>query len=81
MSPLRSRLRPLSDFALGLLLLAPVALFVGASLLKYAAGIHEPHEGGPFAAAVFSLSGIIELSVVLLALLAGYALAENLSQS
>jgi hypothetical protein len=131
MSQLRSRLRPLSDLALGLLLLTPVALFVGASLLKYAAGVSEPYEelgfladppqlswygrlspflflGGPLAATLVSLSGIIELeirresgrvittvtltprllnvtvallSIVLLAILAGYALAENLGQS
>jgi hypothetical protein len=128
MPQLRSRLRPLSGSALGLLLLLPVALFTSASLLKYAAGFPvlydglgffaDPRQllwyeraspflflGGPVAAAVLSLGAIVTLevrrendqvvttvrltprvfnvavaimSLVLLAILAGYIVAENL---
>lgn len=131
MPQLRSRLRPLSGSALGLLLLIPVALFTSASLLKYAAGVPvlydglgflaEPRQlpwyervspflflGGPLLAAALSLSAIVQLdvrreedsvvttvtlrprllnltvavlSLVLLAILAGYAVAENLGHS
>ena len=131
MPQFRSRLRPLSGSALGLLLLIPVALFTSASLLKYAAGLPvlydglgflaEPRQlpwyeraspflfvGGPLLAAGLSLSAIVQLeirreedfvvttvtlrprllnltvavlSLVLLAILAGYAVAENLGHS
>jgi hypothetical protein len=131
MPQLRSRLRPLSGSALGLLLLIPVALFTSASLLKYAAGVPvlydglgflaEPRQlpwyervspflflGGPLLAAALSLRAIVQLdvrreegsvvttvtlrprllnltvaglSLVLLAILAGYAVAENLGHS
>jgi hypothetical protein len=131
MPQLRSRLRPLSGSALGLLLLIPVALFTSASLLKYAAGVPvlydglgflaEPRQlpwyervspflflGGPLLAAALSLKAIVQLdvrreegsvvttvtlrprllnltvaglSLVLLAILAGYAVAENLGHS
>ena len=131
MPQLRSRLRPLSGSALGLLLLLPVALFTSASLLKYAAGVPvlydglgflaDPRQlpwyeraspflflGGPLAAAVLSLGAIVTLevrrendqvvttvrltprvfnvavavmSLVLLAILAGYIVAENLGHS
>jgi hypothetical protein len=131
MPQVRSNLRPLSGSALGLLLLIPVALFVSASLLKYAAGVSllydglgffaDPRQlpwyeraspflflGGPLAAALLSLGAIVKLdirredaqvvttvtlrprmlnlavatlSLVLLAILAGYAVAENLGHS
>jgi hypothetical protein len=131
MPQLRSRLRPLSGSALGLLLLIPVALFTSASLLKYAAGVPvlydglgflaEPRQlpwyervspflflGGPLLAVALSLRAIVQLdvrreegsvvttvtlrprllnltvavlSLVLLAILAGYAVAENLGHS
>jgi hypothetical protein len=123
----RSQLRPLSRSALGLLLITPVALYIGASILKYAAGIPvlydglgflaDPRQhswydrvapflflGGPLAAALLSLGAIVTLdvrrkddqlvttititprflnlavallSLLLLAILAGYVLAEN----
>jgi hypothetical protein len=131
MPQVRSHLRPLSGSAVGLLLLIPVALFISASLLKYAAGVSllydglgffaEPRQlpwyeraspflflGGPLAAALLSLGAIVKLdirredaqvvttvtlrprilnlavatlSLVLLAILAGYAVAENLGHS
>ena len=131
MPNIRSRLRPLSGSALGLLLLTPVALFTTASLLKYAAGVPvlydglgffaDPQQlpwyerlspflflGGPLAAAVLSLGAIVTLevhreddqvvttvrltprmfnvavaimSLILLAVLAGYIVAENLGHS
>jgi hypothetical protein len=131
MPQFRSRLRPVSGSALGLLLLVPAALFTTASLLKYAAGVPglydglgflaEPRQlpwyeraspflflGGPLLAALLSLGAIVRLevrreenevvttitlrprifnllvatlSLVLLAMLAGYAVAENLGHS
>jgi hypothetical protein len=131
MPQFRSRLRPLSGSALGLLFLIPVALFTTASLLKYAVGVPvlydglgflaEPRQlpwyeraspflflGGPLLAAALSLGAIMQLevrrdqdfvvttvtlrprllnlavatlSLVLLAILAGYAVAENLGHS
>src|SRR5215210_5858542 len=45
MPQVRSHLRPLSGSALGLLLLIPVALFISASLLKYAVGVSLLYDG------------------------------------
>jgi formate-dependent nitrite reductase membrane component NrfD len=128
MGGVRSRLRPLSGPAVGFLLLIPVALFITASIFKYAVGIPLLYEGlgfladprrlpwynrvspilflvGPLVAAAVNLAAIIKLesrreddrlvttitftprrlnvavavvSLVLLALLVGYLLAENL---
>jgi hypothetical protein len=131
MGRVRSRLGPLSGPAVGLLLLIPVALFITASIFKYAAGIPLLYEGlgfladprqlpwyhrvspilfllGPLVAVVVNLAAIIKLDarreddrvvatitftprrlnlvvtvigLVLLALLVGYLLAENLGPS
>ena len=46
----RSSLRPLAAPTLGLLLVAPVALFLAASLLKYALGFSSLYDGIGFLA-------------------------------
>ncbi|HEY3012537.1 MAG TPA: hypothetical protein VGJ36_07315 [Gemmatimonadales bacterium] len=65
MGQVLARLRPLSRAAVGLLLLIPVALYVSASLLKYAAGIPTLYDGLGFFADPQQLSWYARLSPIL----------------
>lgn len=126
-----SRLAPVTGPAVGFLLLTPVALYITASLFKYAVGVPLLYDGlgfladprllpwyhraspvlflvGPLAAACLNLAALIKLeahreenrvvttitftpkaphlavalsSLVLLAILAGYLMAENLGSA
>jgi hypothetical protein len=77
MPQLRSRLRPLSGPALGLVLLAPVVLFITASILKYAVGLSSLYNGLGFFADPQQLPWYDRISPVLF--LGGPLLAAALS--
>jgi hypothetical protein len=79
MGRVRSRLRPLSSPAVGLLLLIPVALFISASVLKYAAGVTLFYEGFGFFADPRQLPWYNRLSPVLFLLGPMVAAAVNLA--
>ena len=74
-----SRLRPLSGPALGLLLLVPVALFVTASLSKYAVGLPVLYDGLGFLADPRRLPWYNRLSPILFLLGPLAAAAVNLA--
>jgi hypothetical protein len=65
MGLVRSRLAPLSGPAIGFLLLTPVALYVTASLFKYAVGVPLLYEGLGFLADPRRLPWYHRLSPVL----------------
>ena len=78
MGRVRSRLRPLSGPALGLLLLIPVALFITASLSKYAVGLPVLYDGLGFLADPRRLPWYNRLSPILFLLGPLAAAAVNL---
>jgi formate-dependent nitrite reductase membrane component NrfD len=79
MGRVRSRLRPLSGPAVGFLLLIPVALFITASVFKYAVGIPLLYEGLGFLADPRQLPWYNRVSPILFLLGPLVAAAVNLA--
>jgi hypothetical protein len=79
MGRVRSRLRPLSGVAVGVLLLIPVALFITASIFKYAVGMPLLYEGLGFLADPRQLPWYSRVSPILFLLGPLVAAAVNLA--